>query len=48
MAGEHGKLPLVGKAQSFKEELFRSVANIHSNHVRIRKFMVWNVIHNFG
>lgn len=48
MAGEQGKLPLVGKAQSFNEELFSSVPNVHSNDVRIRKFMVWNVIHKFG
>lgn len=37
---------MVGKADRIMKN-FRSIPNMHSNDVRGRELMVWNVIHNF-
>lgn len=43
---KQGELPVVGKADRIMKN-FRSIPNMHSNDVRGRELMVWNVIHNF-
>lgn len=47
VAVKEGKLPVLGKTHRIVKS-FRSIPTIHSNEVRRRELMVWNVHNSFG